>query len=111
MPLKDGFVAASEMRRLPIRNHPTGQLGGATSTVMARPKIIAITALSDPRDRMRGLNECGIDEWRTKPISIRTLQQDLAKWYSAWKTEQQGVGVGAGAGTGSGAVAAVADEA
>lgn len=82
MPLKDGFTAATEMRRVP--HHPTA----------TRAKIIAITALSDPRDRARGLKECGIDEWRTKPISIQTLQQDLASWYTAWQAEREQRSVG-----------------
>lgn len=76
MPLKDGFQAATEMRCV---SHPIG----------TQAKIIAITALSDSRDRERGLHECGINEWRTKPVSVRMLRQDLIDWHTAWKREHE----------------------
>ncbi|CEH12670.1 Sensory transduction histidine kinase [Ceraceosorus bombacis] len=64
MPRMDGFEAALHMR---------------AHDLQPRPRIVAITALSSPADRARGL-ECGCDEWRTKPLSIRALKIDLERW-------------------------------
>ncbi|MCO5585463.1 hypothetical protein L7F22_039396 [Adiantum nelumboides] len=64
LPLMDGFDACIEMRKyeLPIR-----------------PKIIAITALSTPQDKNRGLQICGMDEWQTKPVSINMLKAKMTQ--------------------------------
>lgn len=65
LPLMDGFDACIAMREhnLPIR-----------------PIIIAITALSTPQDKDRGLKICGMDEWQTKPVSINMLKAKLTEW-------------------------------
>lgn len=60
MPRMDGFEAALHMR---------------AHDLQPRPRIVAITALSSTADRARGL-ECGCDEWRTEPHSIRALKID-----------------------------------
>lgn len=58
MPEKDGYEACRELRR-----HPT--LGGVP--------IIMITALSDRKSRLAGL-DAGADEFITKPIDVQELQ-------------------------------------
>lgn len=49
MPGKDGFQAATEMRRLELERG-----------VKTRARIVAVTALSSEGDKRRGLIECGI---------------------------------------------------
>ncbi len=66
MPRKDGFEAAAEMRQLE-RDHRRTR----------RARIIAVTAMSSEKQKRRGLIECGIDEWKTKPVSIRDLKRDV----------------------------------
>jgi len=66
MPRKDGFEAAAEMRQIEKvhrRNH--------------RAKIVAVTAMSSEQQKRRGMLECGIDEWKTKPVSIKDLKRDV----------------------------------
>lgn len=72
LPILDGFEVCTRMRA-----HKTNVV----------PKIVAITALSSHEDKMRGLNECGMDDWRTKPVAVRTLSQDLATWKKAWENQ------------------------
>ncbi|KAL9940092.1 hypothetical protein V8E36_000797 [Tilletia maclaganii] len=72
LPEQDGFQAAAQMRsHPPFTSHP--------------PRIVAITALSSEQDKIRGLTECGMDIWLTKPVSTRTLQKDLLEMESEWK--------------------------
>lgn len=34
--------------------------------------------------------ECGIDEWRTKPVSMGSLREDLKKWVKGlWEAGDQ----------------------
>jgi signal transduction histidine kinase/CheY-like chemotaxis protein len=75
LPLMDGFGACLAMRAhiLPFR-----------------PKIIAITALSTEEDKLRGITVCGMDDWQTKPISIRMLRTNLGKWREEWDIAQRG---------------------
>ncbi|PWN86805.1 hypothetical protein FA10DRAFT_297854 [Acaromyces ingoldii] len=63
LPVMDGFEACQEMRA-----HNTAA------------RIVAITALGSSEDRTRGLDICGMTEWRTKPISISQLRRDLVRW-------------------------------
>ncbi|KAK4686457.1 hypothetical protein P7C73_g3663, partial [Tremellales sp. Uapishka_1] len=67
MPRKDGFEAAAEMREIE-RIHKR-----------SRAKIIAVTALSGEGQKRKGMLECGIDEWRTKPVAIKELKSDVEK--------------------------------
>jgi DNA-binding response OmpR family regulator len=67
MPRKDGFEAAAEMREI---ERTQGR---------KRARIIAVTAMSAEQQKRRGLIECGIDEWRTKPVSIKELKGDVEK--------------------------------
>ena len=64
LPLMDGFDACIAMRKfeLPVR-----------------PKIIAITAMSTPEDKYRGLQICGMDEWQTKPVSLNMLKAKITQ--------------------------------
>jgi CheY-like chemotaxis protein len=67
MPVKDGFQAAAEMRAI-----ERGQ-------GKRRCRIIAVTAMSGESQRRRGMVECGIDEWRTKPVGIKQLREEVEK--------------------------------
>lgn len=69
LPLQDGFEACLQMRA-----HDMGHI----------PKIIAITALSSNEDKIKGLEVCGMDDWRTKPLNIKTLRTDLVVWQKEW---------------------------
>lgn len=69
LPLLDGFGACIQMRAHSLEHVP---------------KIIAITALSSTDDKVRGL-ESGMDDWRTKPLSIKTLRTDLVAWQKDWE--------------------------
>ncbi|KAL7420450.1 hypothetical protein Q5752_004400 [Cryptotrichosporon argae] len=44
-----------------------------------RATIIAVTAMSSEQQRRRGMVECGIDEWRTKPVSLKDLRADVER--------------------------------
>lgn len=70
LPVQDGFEACLQMRQ---------------HSMSHTPRIIAITALSSDHDQRRGIEECGMDEWRTKPVSPRALLGDLQTWHSAWQ--------------------------
>ena len=67
MPHKDGFAAAAEMREI------------ESTQGRKRATIIAVTAMSGEAQRRRGLLECGIDQWRTKPVSINDLKNAVEK--------------------------------
>lgn len=41
--------------------------------------IIAVTALASEDQKRKGLVECGIDEWVTKPFSKATIIQKVEK--------------------------------
>jgi CheY-like chemotaxis protein len=71
MPKKDGYEACKEMRALE-------EEGGH------RAHIIAITALGDDYSRRRGLEECGMDEWLTKPLDIIKFKKDVIKLKEAF---------------------------
>ncbi|KAL9940091.1 hypothetical protein V8E36_000796 [Tilletia maclaganii] len=72
LPEQDGFQAAAQMRsHPPFTDHP--------------PRIVAITALSSEQDKIRGLTQCGMDIWLTKPVSTRALQKDLLEMEHNWK--------------------------
>ncbi|CAK9784213.1 hypothetical protein CC85DRAFT_281759 [Cutaneotrichosporon oleaginosum] len=76
MPNMDGFTAASEMRLAEKRLAAGALSNGARSTTPAvRSKIFAITALAGEDEKRRGLVECGMDCWLTKPCSKVTLQK------------------------------------
>ncbi|MCO5556122.1 hypothetical protein L7F22_009666 [Adiantum nelumboides] len=75
LPLLDGFGACIQMRAHSLEHIP---------------KIIAITALSSTDDKVRGLEECGMDDWRTKPLSIKTLRTDLVAWQRDWEEAWHG---------------------
>lgn len=67
MPHKDGFTAAAEMRQIETahRRKPS--------------TIIAVTALSGEAQKRRGLLECGITQWKTKPVSLKELKADVER--------------------------------
>ena len=69
LPLQDGFEACLQMR---------------AHSMMHVPRIIAITALSSTEDKIKGLEVCGMDDWRTKPLSIKSLRTDLIVWKKEW---------------------------
>ena len=64
MPKMDGLEAAREIRR--------------RSTVDSCPVLIALTAHALPEDRAEGLR-AGFDEYLTKPVSLDTLSDALAR--------------------------------
>ena len=67
MPRKDGFAAAAEMRQI------------ESAHKRKRAHIIAVTAMSGEAQKRRGLLECGIDEWKVKPISIGSLRDEVER--------------------------------
>ncbi|ORY31773.1 hypothetical protein BCR39DRAFT_525320 [Naematelia encephala] len=71
MPVKDGFAAAAEMRHI------------ESKLKWQRSRIIAVTALSGEAQKRRGFIECGIDEWRTKPVGIKSLREAVERWKAA----------------------------
>jgi CheY-like chemotaxis protein len=76
MPKMDGFTAASEMRLAEKRLAAGAPTNGARSpTPAVRSKIFAITALAGEDEKRRGLVECGMDRWLTKPCPKLTLQK------------------------------------
>jgi CheY-like chemotaxis protein len=99
MPRMDGYAAAIEMRMIEKRRVAAAAEAAATAAVktapstigtlaispspsspgymtpMCRSKIIAVTALSGEDERHRGLVECGMDQWLTKPCHKPTLQK------------------------------------
>lgn len=72
-PNQDGFAACAQMRTHVFDHHP---------------QIIAVTALSSPADKARGVTS-GIDGWRTKPVSMRELRSDLETWRKNWYERQE----------------------
>lgn len=89
MPRMDGYAAAQEMRMIEKRraSESSGAFDDGTVSPLVRSKIIAVTALSGEDERHRGLVECGMDNWVTKPLDRATLQrimddacQELSKW-------------------------------
>jgi len=74
MPVMSGFEACQAMRALPLEGP-------------RRPKIIAVTALSDELSRTKGLEECGMDEWLTKPLAMNRLLEDLKRWRADFDAE------------------------
>ncbi|MCO5553553.1 hypothetical protein L7F22_007076 [Adiantum nelumboides] len=70
MPVMDGYEAALAMRAI-----EAGDNDGTT-----RSLIVAVTALSDEYSRRKGLDECRIDQWLTKPLDVGKLRASLKKW-------------------------------
>jgi DNA-binding response OmpR family regulator len=68
MPIKDGFTAAAEIRQLEMDNN------------WKECFIVAVTALSGENHKRRGMLECGINDWRTKPVGMGSLREDLKVW-------------------------------
>lgn len=44
-----------------------------------RARIIAVTAMSAEHQKRKGLYECGIDYWMTKPLSMSVLRSMVEK--------------------------------
>ncbi|KAL1408538.1 hypothetical protein Q8F55_005350 [Vanrija albida] len=86
MPRMDGYAAATEMRliekrRAAVASSKLSALGisddnndSGAATPAVRSTIIAVTALASDDERRRGLVECQMDQWLTKPCPKATLQ-------------------------------------
>lgn len=68
MPRMNGFDAAIEMRKIESDDR--------------HAKIVAVTALSSERDKLRGFDS-GIDDWMTKPVRLAQLASDVQNWKQA----------------------------
>ena len=68
MPVMDGYTAARELRSRAILARNGGRL-----------PIIALTANAYDEDRQRA-DESGMDDFVSKPVSIDTLRNILARW-------------------------------
>jgi len=87
MPRMDGYAAALEMRMIERQRAAQANPNNNCATPTWRSKIIAVTALSGEDERHRGLVECGMDQWLTKPCPKSTLQKvvdearhELSSW-------------------------------
>ena len=65
MPKMDGYQACTEMRAI---EKQTGR---------PRSHIIAVTALASDDEKQRGLVECGMDKWLTKPCDKPTITKQV----------------------------------
>lgn len=78
MPRKDGFAAAVEMRQIERKER------------RKRCRIVAVTAMSSESQRIKGVVECGIDEWRIKPQGIKELK-GVVEDYDQSRRRNQGL--------------------
>ncbi|BFZ65379.1 hypothetical protein YB2330_006545 [Saitoella coloradoensis] len=67
MPVKDGFDATMDIRQM--ESERDGGVG-------RRARIVALTGLDSPGDVKRAY-ECGVDEFLTKPVSLKKLGEIL----------------------------------
>jgi CheY-like chemotaxis protein len=81
MPIMDGFKACQLIREKEVEFVDEG---------MPPCRIIALTALSHPADKARGM-EVGMDDWRTKPVNLRQIKADVERWKQAWPDEMLNV--------------------
>lgn len=74
LPRMNGFDAAKEMRKVlePFEGY--------------RARIVAVTALSAERDKLRGFDS-GIDDWLTKPVRLAQLAHDVKAWKEEWEKQ------------------------
>lgn len=75
MPKMNGYDACKEMRRIEEQKKRASY-------------IIAITALSDDFSKNRGIEECGMDEWLSKPLDILKFKEKIKCLYQAYQQEQ-----------------------
>jgi CheY-like chemotaxis protein len=61
MPKMDGYQASVEIRNIEKREN------------RSRSSIIAVTALASEDEKHKGLVECGMDKWLTKPCDKPTI--------------------------------------
>ena len=61
MPIMDGYQASTEMRNIEKQGN------------RRRSNIIAVTALASEDEKHKGLVECGMDKWLTKPCDKPTI--------------------------------------
>lgn len=61
MPKMDGYQASTEMRNIEKQEN------------RSRSNIIAVTALASEDEKHKGLVECGMDKWLTKPCDKPTI--------------------------------------
>ncbi|ODN93564.1 hypothetical protein L198_05430 [Cryptococcus wingfieldii CBS 7118] len=62
-----------------------------TGSGRKRAKIIAVTAMSAEHQKRKGLYECGIDHWMTKPLSMGLLKSMVEDMKEEVKRGLQGV--------------------
>jgi CheY-like chemotaxis protein len=86
MPIMDGFEATKLIRSLPLQI-PSSSLQ-STRPRNPREYIIALTGLASRRDRDRA-EECGFDDFLTKPISFGKIEEMLGR-LSMVKTRIEG---------------------
>lgn len=86
MPKMMGFEACELMRKhvATLRAHDNGTPVLDEDRMF---KIVAVTALSDTFHQQKGL-DCGMDAWLTKPLSMKALKMDLAKWKQDFEKRQ-----------------------
>ncbi|EPQ27318.1 uncharacterized protein PFL1_05240 [Pseudozyma flocculosa PF-1] len=77
LPVMDGFDACKLMRAHCSLEGSDGR--------RQQPRIVAISALSSASDIARGIDECGMDEWRTKPANLAQLRKDLVRWQQEYR--------------------------
>ncbi|UZJ50721.1 hypothetical protein CBS101457_000041 [Exobasidium rhododendri] len=78
MPKKDGYQACKEMRILEGEEKKGGK---------KRAHVIAITALGDDYSKKKGLEECGMDEWLTKPLDLTKFKKEIISLKDAYNAQ------------------------
>ncbi|WVQ84282.1 hypothetical protein IAT38_006434 [Cryptococcus sp. DSM 104549] len=77
--LEDGIASLDLDPRSPASSTGRSSSSGWHVQKKRRARIIAVTAMSAEHQRRKGLYECGIDHWMTKPLSMSVLRTMVEK--------------------------------
>lgn len=72
MPKMNGYDACKEIRRIEKKS----------------AHIVAITALSDDFSKKKGIEECGMDEWLSKPLDILKFKERIKGLYQSFQEDE-----------------------
>ncbi|WVQ73540.1 hypothetical protein IAR50_003116 [Cryptococcus sp. DSM 104548] len=91
--LEEAVASMSLESRSPSSSLPRSLIH-RTGSGRKRARIIAVTAMSAEHQKRRGLYECGIDHWMTKPLSMGLLKSMVEEMKEEVKRGVQGVVAG-----------------